>query len=382
MGQHSPVMYDYVRLANRRMEENLGRARELVAPLVAAYAEQCPAGPRPLRLIASGSSRHAALCARDFMQGSLHVAVEVVSPGRFAAWDADVPSSAFDVVISQSGYSTNAIGALCALARRGAQAVALTGCVDAPLASHAPVVVDYGVGLESIDFVTMGVLTLVEFLMLFSLHAARALGLLDDAGLVRGLAEVEDAIRSHGEALDVSRAFVERNRLSLARVAPTIVIGDGPGFGVAGEAALKLMETLKMPAMAFEGEEFAHGPSMQVAPGYRVFVIDDGTQGALHRLLAEEMARVTADTWLITCEPLGLPFAVPMPPVASAATAALVQLPFFQTYCALLAEELHAWDVHPFLAGPGETFAAKAAGYDERQESLKAQARLEWEREG
>ena len=27
-------------------------------------------------------------------------------------------------------------------------------------------------------------------------------------------------------------------------------------------------------------------------------------------------------------------------------------------------------------------FAAKAAGYDERQESLKAQARLAWEREG
>lgn len=47
--------------------------------------------------------------------------------------------------------------------------------------------------------------------------------------------------------------------------------GNGPNYGVAEEAALKLSETIKIPAMHHEGEEFVHGPEMQIVPGYLVF---------------------------------------------------------------------------------------------------------------
>lgn len=51
--------------------------------------------------------------------------------------------------------------------------------------------------------------------------------------------------------------------------------GNGPNYGVAEEAALKLSETIKIPAMHHEGEEFVHGPEMQIVPGYLVFIVDD-----------------------------------------------------------------------------------------------------------
>ena len=54
-----------------------------------------------------------------------------------------------------------------------------------------------------------------------------------------------------------------------------MVVGNGPNYGVAEEAALKLSETIKIPAMHHEGEEFVHGPEMQIVPGYLVFIVDD-----------------------------------------------------------------------------------------------------------
>lgn len=53
---------------------------------------------------------------------------------------------------------------------------------------------------------------------------------------------------------------------------PAMVVGNGPNYGVAEEAALKLSETIKIPAMHHEGEEFVHGPEMQIVPGYLVFI--------------------------------------------------------------------------------------------------------------
>ncbi|MFR9006158.1 MAG: hypothetical protein ACLVKA_07170 [Collinsella aerofaciens] len=37
----------------------------------------------------------------------------------------------------------------------------------------------------------------------------------------------------------------------------------------------KLSETIKIPAMHHEGEEFVHGPEMHDVPDYLVFIVDD-----------------------------------------------------------------------------------------------------------
>lgn len=46
-----------------------------------------------------------------------------------------------------------------------------------------------------------------------------------------------------------------------------VLLGDGPREWVAREAALKLQETVYMPARAFSLEEFLHGPSLSVGHG-------------------------------------------------------------------------------------------------------------------
>ena len=67
-------MLDYVQLAHVRMGENLERSFELVSQLVDIFQS---ASFGALRIVASGSSRHAADCARDYLQDALQMQVSV-----------------------------------------------------------------------------------------------------------------------------------------------------------------------------------------------------------------------------------------------------------------------------------------------------------------
>ena len=102
-------MLDYVQLAHVRMGENLERSSELVAQLVDIFQS---GSFDALRIVASGSSRHAADCARDYLQDALQMQVSVVTPEAFVDFEHTYPQRALNIAVSQSGYSTNTIAAL------------------------------------------------------------------------------------------------------------------------------------------------------------------------------------------------------------------------------------------------------------------------------
>ena len=82
--------------------------------------------------------------------------VSVVTPEAFVDFEHTYPQHALNIAVSQSGYSTNTIAALDYMRAHDMAAVALTANVEAPIKEHADIVLDYGVGVESVDFVTLG----------------------------------------------------------------------------------------------------------------------------------------------------------------------------------------------------------------------------------
>lgn len=363
-------MLDYVKMANTRLSENLHRAAELTAPLVQAYrASGCDA----IRVVASGSSRNAADCARPYIQDALGKQVLVVTPEALVDFEYAQPACAFNIAISQSGYSTNTLAALDFMREHDMPCAALTANVGAPIKDHADTVIDYGVGVESVDFVTMGVQTLVEYLVLFAIFAAHADGTVDDDGLARRLAEVSRAIEAHARMLEVSEAFVSEHRLELSEPGPVMFVGNGANFGVAEEAALKFSETMKFPAMFHEGEEFIHGPEMQIVPGYHVFTIDDPAGSDRLAAIAAAIGRVTEGAHFVTSHPHGKAGEIAVPTV-SPLLSAIPNLVLFQYIAASVTEALGCWDVHPYLDAVSDQMEAKAAGYDRSVEDLKAKA--------
>lgn len=367
-------MLDYVKLANGRLRENLARGEELAAPLVRAYIES---GCTSIRIVASGSSRNAAECARYYMQQVIGVPVFVVTPEAFCSFDFSLPAGAFNIVVSQSGYSTNYLAALDFAVRRSLPFAALTGNTDAPAASHVDAVIDYGVGVESVDFVTMGVQALIEFLMLFAVYAAANLGRFEEEGLSSRMSDLSAAIDAHRRALRISERFVLEHGLDLSRKAPTLFVGNGPNHGVVSEAALKFCETLKLPTAHYEGEEFIHGPEMQVDPSYRVFIIDDPEGSRRLRSIFEAMRTVSSSVYFVTAHPAEVEGELAMPGVEDPLTAAIPNLVPFQYISASIAESLGCWEVHPYLKAVEARFESKAEGYEEsvrRLEDLASRA--------
>lgn len=363
-------MLDYVQLAHVRMGENLERSSELVGQLVDIFQS---ASFGALRIVASGSSRHAADCARDYLQDALQMQVSVVTPEAFVDSEHTYPQNALNIAISQSGYSTNTIAALDYMRANDMAAVALTANVEAPIKEHADIVLDYGVGVESVDFVTLGVQTLIEYLVLFGIYGGQALGVLDADAVAQRLSDLNDAIQANATMCKTAEGYVQDHLLELSEHVPAMVVGNGPNYGVAEEAALKLSETIKIPAMHHEGEEFVHGPEMQITPGYLVFIVDDPRGSERLATIADALSKVTKKAVLLTMHPKGKGHEITVPQVAPL-LAAIPNLVFFQTMAAMVTERLNSWDVHPYLDAVSKQMEVKAEGYEESVNTLKAKA--------
>ena len=252
-------------------------------------------------------------------------------------------------------------------------AVALTANVEAPIKGHADVVLDYGVGVESVDFVTLGVEVLVEYLVLFGIYGGQARGTIDAKGVAQRLDDLREAIQANAVMCKIAEAYVQDHILELSEHMPAMVVGNGPNYGVAEEAALKLSETIKIPAMHHEGEEFVHGPEMQITPGYLVFIVDDPQGSERLANIADALSNVTTKTVLLTAHPRGRAHEVAVPQVAPLLSA-IPNLVFFQTIAAIIAERLKSWDVHPYLDAVSKQMEVKAEGYEESVNALKAKA--------
>ena len=353
-------MLDYVQLAHVRMGENLERSSELVAQLVDIFQS---GSFDALRIVASGSSRHAGDCARDYLQDALQMQVSVVTPEAFVDFEHTYPQHVLNIAVSQSGYSTNTIAALDYMRAHDMAAVALTANVEAPIKEHADIVLDYGVGVE----------VLVEYLVLFGIYGGQARGTIDAKGVAQRLDDLREAIHANAVMCKTAEAYVQDHMLELSEHTPAMVVGNGPNYGVAEEAALKLSETIKIPAMHHEGEEFVHGPEMQIVPGYLVFIVDDPQGSERLANIADALSNVTTKTVLLTAHPKGRAHEVAVPQVAPLLSA-IPNLVFFQTIAAMIAERLKSWDVHPYLDAVSKQMEVKAEGYEESVNALKAKA--------
>lgn len=364
-------MLDYVKLANSRLRENLIRADSLTGTLTKTFTD---GSFDSVRIIASGSSRHSADCARDFMQDVLNRQVVVVTPETYIAHEHRFPSKAFSIVISQSGFSTNSIAALDYMRDHGDTAIVLTGNPEAPIAHHADIVIDYGVGVESIDFVTMGVVTLIEFLMLFAIDAARASKTIDNTRAELEHKNLAATIEAHKQALKTCEKLMSYERLILSRRSPVCIIGNGPNYGVAEEGALKLNECNKLPAMYSEGEEFVHGPHMQLTPDSLVFIIDDAKGSSRLANLHMQFRTVTAGAFLITGHPRSMDGEVYIPATPNPLMCAIPNLVVFQYLAAQKTEELELWKMHPYVRAMRNEIATKAEGYEDSLRQLDRRA--------
>ncbi len=356
------TMLTYVREVPGTICANVERAEALTDALVNAYLD---GGYENIWIVASGSSSNASWCARPFMRKILGREVKVVNPFTFVHNEHDLGKKDFIFVVSQSGYSTNAIEALDTLRKLGKKSIGLTGNIESDMKEHCDMIIDYGVGEEKVGYVTKGVVTFTLFLMLFALRVARKQECLSEAAYMKWLTDMKRIAPAHEKLQAQTERFYKNHKMLLTAMQNVYVCGSGAGYGIALEGALKIGETVLVPSFAYETEEYIHGPNLQLTPNYTIFMCDCGGSGSdktVHIYRANRV--VTERAFLLSPQELrDDDHAIQLDASVPELLMPLLQLAFFQMIAYYVTEDLNRWKKHPLAKEFMNIATSKTSNY-------------------
>ncbi|WP_375395316.1 SIS domain-containing protein [uncultured Sphingomonas sp.] len=264
--------------------------------------------PRAVVTIARGSSDNAATYGRYLLETRLGVLTASAPPSISSVYGATFAMhDTLVLALSQSGRSPDLLLAAEASGRAGARVVALVNDETSPLADVAEVTIPLAAGPERSVAATKSFIASLAAIAQLVAEWSRDLAM--SAALDTLAGTLADAWH-----LDWSAALP-----TLVRAEHLYVIGRGPGFAVAQEAALKFKETCGLHAEAFSTAEIRHGPMALVGADFPVlaFLPEDETRAGVEETIAVLRAQGatvfvvggTAEDALpmIECHPLLLP---------------------------------------------------------------------------
>ncbi len=261
-----------------------------VATVAAIAARIVTRRPRHVVFTARGTSDHAALYGAYLAEIRLNTPAALASPSAVTVYGARPDlSDALVVGVSQSGGSADLVAVVKAARETGALTLAVTNSPDSALAQAAELHLDVAAGHERAVAATK-TYTAELLALLLLVESVRAGGALpdDERAELDRLPEL-----ARGVLADESPAEVARRYRFAARVVTT---GRGYAYPTAREAALKLMETSYLPALAFSGADLLHGPLAMTDPDVPVLaVVGDGPAGAAMRDVLTRLDERRAD---------------------------------------------------------------------------------------
>lgn len=258
-------------------------------PAIAAAAQALRAAdPDMILTVARGSSDHAATYLKYAIELTTGIPVASIGPSVASVYGRKMRvGHAACIGISQSGRSPDIVEMMHASRDGGALTIAVTNFADSPMAMACAQCIPLGAGVEkSVAATKTFVTSVVAGLQLLAEWQ-------QDAALLAALADLPKALAG-ALTLDWSPLGAR-----LARAQQAFILGRGPAFAIACEAALKLKETCGLHAEAYSAAEVLHGPSAIVQTHFPVLALaveDAAAQGVVQT--AERLAAQGADVFI------------------------------------------------------------------------------------
>ena len=214
---------------------------------------------RNVHLIACGSSYHAALVARYWIESLARIPCNVEIASEYRYRDAVVPGDTLFITISQSGETADTLAALKLAKTRGyLTTLAICNVPESSIMRESALTLMTRAGPEIGVASTKAFTTQLAALALFALELARHHGL--DAARYEALVHqletlpgaVRDALALDTQIKQLAERFVVKDH--------TLFLGRGTQFPIAMEGALKLKEISYIHAEAYPAGELKHGP--------------------------------------------------------------------------------------------------------------------------
>jgi glutamine---fructose-6-phosphate transaminase (isomerizing) len=224
-----------------------------------AGGEALLATVKGIHIIACGTSYHAGMVAKYWIEeyARLPVSVEVASEYRYR--EAVVPDGTLFIAISQSGETADTLAAMRESRRRGyVGTLAICNVPESSVVREADLKLMTRAGPEIGVASTKAFTTQLTALALLTLHLAKQQGL--DSKRYNDLCAqlqhlpraIEDALKLESDIVELAGRFILRHH--------ALFLGRGAHYPVALEGSLKLKEISYIHAEAYPAGELKHGP--------------------------------------------------------------------------------------------------------------------------
>ncbi|MBP6596740.1 MAG: glutamine--fructose-6-phosphate transaminase (isomerizing), partial [Arenimonas sp.] len=232
---------------------------KILTQIFGVDAEQLLADTQAVHIIACGTSFHAGLVARYWIEqlAGVPCTAEIASEYRYR--DPVVRAGTLFLTISQSGETADTLAAL-KLAKQMPYLAQMAVCnvPESSIVRESSLVLMTRAGPEIGVASTKAFTTQLVALALFALALARSKGL-DDARYADGVAQLEqlpglivETLKLDGQIKELANRFADKHH--------ALFLGRGTHWPVAMEGALKLKEISYIHAEAYAAGELKHGP--------------------------------------------------------------------------------------------------------------------------
>jgi len=227
---------------------------------------------RAVRIVACGTSWHAALAGKFMIERLARIPVEVDYGSEFRYRDPIVGRDTLTIVISQSGETADTLAAQREAKQKNSKTLAICNVVGSMITREAAGTLITHAGPEIGVASTKAFTCQLTALFLIAMYLGQARETLDNETshklvdqLLRVPAQLEDILRHD--------AIYEELTKVLFRSADFLYLGRGIHFPIALEGALKLKEISYIHAEGYPAGEMKHGPNALIDENLPTVVI-------------------------------------------------------------------------------------------------------------
>jgi glucosamine--fructose-6-phosphate aminotransferase (isomerizing) len=227
---------------------------------------------RQVKIIACGTSWHAALAGKFMVEKLARIPVEVDYGSEFRYRDPIMPEDTLTVVISQSGETADTLAAQREARQKGSKTLAICNVVGAMVVREADGTVYTHAGPEIGVASTKAFTSQLTALFILAMYLGQANRRLDESAsrcLMQELVHIPGKLETVLAHDDVYEALGRE----LHRATDFLFLGRGVHFPIALEGALKLKEISYIHAEGYPAGEMKHGPNALIDENLPVVVL-------------------------------------------------------------------------------------------------------------
>jgi glucosamine--fructose-6-phosphate aminotransferase (isomerizing) len=225
-----------------------------------------------IRLIACGTSWHAALAGKFMLERLARIPVEVDYSSEFRYRNPIISPNTLAIVITQSGETADTIAAQREARQRGARSLSICNVLGSMIARESDGTIYTHAGPEIGVASTKAFTAQLTALYLFSIHLAQIRGQVSEnvsKRLVQDLTEIPSKL----ERILQQDETVEELSRHFFRSTDFLFLGRGIHYPIALEGALKLKEISYIHAEGYPAGEMKHGPNALIDENLPVVIL-------------------------------------------------------------------------------------------------------------